>query len=180
MGILKYLMDFYYCLTSGKGVCWKGQSLETLKQTVPQQLLKSMEIYLTSAESGWKILERAATVEEQSYIFGQAAPHSSACGLCSGLGRIALGSRVCPALRSVCGDAELCPHRAALSQGCVPTWGTAHDHKLPAAPTSLPVIQQEKTTRNQHMNVHGNSEVQLTIEQKTSSSVLGRKPGVFE
>lgn len=30
------------------------------------------------------------------------------------------------------------------------------------------------------MNAAGNAEVQVTIEQKTSSPTLGRKPDVFE
>lgn len=29
-------------------------------------------------------------------------------------------------------------------------------------------------------NADGNAEVQMTVEQKTSSQTLGRKPGVFE
>jgi len=30
------------------------------------------------------------------------------------------------------------------------------------------------------MNVDGNAEVQMIVEQKTSSPTLGRKPGVFD
>lgn len=35
-------------------------------------------------------------------------------------------------------------------------------------------------TGTQCVDVDGNAEVQMTVEQKTSSPTLGRKPGVFE
>lgn len=71
-------------------------------------------------------------------------------------------------MRWVCED-------AGQSSGL--SWGHAHGHKLPAAPTSLLVIQQGK---HQDMNVGGNAGVQMTIEQKTPSPTLGRKPGMSE
>lgn len=139
MQILKYLMDSCCCLVSGQGVCWKGQSLETLKQTVPQQLLKSMEIYLTSAEGGWKVLVIAVVVK--SYFLPRLFPTLQFVGSAQGQTGFAQATRL------VCGDAgtEVCTHRATLSQGCGPRCGDARGHKLPAAPTSLLVIQQEKT-----------------------------------
>lgn len=70
---------------SGQGVCCKGRSLETLKQTVPQQL-KSMEIYLTWAEGGWKVLEIAVVVQEQSWFLARLLATLSL-WLCSGLDR---------------------------------------------------------------------------------------------
>lgn len=175
MGILKYLMDSYYCLTSGKGVCWKGQSLETLKQTVPQQLLKSMEIYLTSAEGGWKVLEKVVTVQEQSYFFGQASPHFILWALL----------RVRQGLHSPEVGVWGCRGRAGHSQGCPVPGMCARVGQCPWPQTACcshisACDPAGKNTRTQHTNVDGNSEVQTTVEQKTSSPTLGRKPGVFE
>lgn len=128
MQILKYLMDSCYCLMSGQGVCWKGQSLETLKQTAPAVV--EVNGNLLDFSRGWlQSSGDSSSCAGAKLFFGQAAPHSPVCGFAQ-------------TMRWVWG----CRGRAGHSQGCpVPgMWGHAHGHKLPAAPTSLLLIQQEK------------------------------------
>lgn len=116
-------MDSCYCLMAGQGVCWKGQSLETLKQTAPAVVEASGN--LLDFSRGWlRSCGDSSSCAGAELVFGQAAPLSL----------------------WVCTDHEVavwgCRGTAGHSQGCpVPgMWG----HKLPAAPTSLLLIQQEK------------------------------------
>lgn len=182
MKILKYLMDFSYCLTAGHGVCWKGQSLETLKQIVTQQLLKSMETYLTSADRGWKILVIAVVLQEQSCLFPQTTPRASVCGLCSGWDRVYTNHETrwgwCMGM-----ERQSC----ARSQGYHVPWVHAQVEwcpwPQPACCSHSPACDPAGSgndTGIQRTNVDGNAEVQMTVEQKTSRPTLGRKPGVFE
>ena len=175
-------MDFCYCWMAVQDICWKGQSLETLKQIVTQQLLKSVETYLTSADGGSKILLIAVVPQEQSYLFAQTVPHASFWGLCSGLDRVYTKHETRWGWY-----VGMEKQRCACSQGYHVPWAHAQVERCPwpqaACCSHIPACDpagRGNDTGTQRMNVDGNAEVQMTMEQKTSSPILGRKPGVLE